>query len=111
MTITRIPEIPGATRSRIGWAISDTWVVTCRDLAHWRRQPGAVIANTLVFPVMIVLMFGCHGGSSPMPDSPPAGPTAAIFVMWSPGLWGRRRPVRRSTTPPGVLNAHGSASH
>ena len=68
MTITRTPEIPGATRSRIGWAISDTWVVTCRDLAHWRRQPGAVIANTLVFPVMIVLMFGyLLGGAMTVP--------------------------------------------
>jgi ABC-type multidrug transport system permease subunit len=46
----------------------DTWVITCRDLAHWRQQPGAVIASTLVFPVMIVLMFGyLLGGAMTVP--------------------------------------------
>ena len=68
MTITLAPEIPRTFRSRVGWAITDTWVVACRDLAHWRRQPGAVIANTLVFPVMIVLMFGyLLGGAMTVP--------------------------------------------
>jgi ABC-2 type transport system permease protein len=57
-----------ATRSRIGWAVKDTWVITGRDLAHWRQQPGAVIASTLVFPVMIVLMFGyLLGGAMTVP--------------------------------------------
>jgi ABC-2 type transport system permease protein len=52
----------------ISWAIKDTWVITCRDLAHWRQQPGAVIANTLVFPIMIVLMFGyLLGGAMTIP--------------------------------------------
>ena len=57
MTITLTPKTRRTTRSRIGWALADTWVIACRDLAHWRQQPGAVIASTLVFPVMIVLMF------------------------------------------------------
>jgi ABC-type multidrug transport system permease subunit len=66
MTLT--PEIPRTIRSRIGWALSDTWVITGRDLAHWRRQPGAVIASTLAFPVMIVLMFGyLLGGAMTVP--------------------------------------------
>ena len=57
-----------AIRSRIGWAVKDTWVITGRDLAHWRQQPGAVIASTLVFPVMIVLMFGyLLGGAMAVP--------------------------------------------
>src|SRR5581483_6593148 len=39
-----------------------------RELAHWARQPGAVIANTLLFPVMIVLMFGyLLGGAMTVP--------------------------------------------
>jgi ABC-type multidrug transport system permease subunit len=68
VTITLTPEIPRTTRSRIGWAIRDTWVITGRDLAHWRQQPGAVIASTLVFPVMIVLMFGyLLGGAMTVP--------------------------------------------
>ena len=68
MTITLTPETPQTFRSHAGWAIRDTWVITCRDLAHWRQQPGAVIANTLVFPVMIVLMFGyLLGGAMTVP--------------------------------------------
>jgi len=46
----------------------DAWVITRRDLAHWARQPGTVIANTLLFPVMIVLMFGyLLGGAMTVP--------------------------------------------
>ncbi len=68
MTITLAPEIPRTFRSRVGWAIRDTWVITRRGLAHWRQQPGAVIVNTLVFPVMIVLMFGyLLGGAMTVP--------------------------------------------
>jgi ABC-2 type transport system permease protein len=53
---------------RLPWAIADAWVITCRDLAHWGRQPGTVIANTLLFPVMIVLMFGyLLGGAMTVP--------------------------------------------
>ena len=68
MTIASTPEIPRTFRSQVGWAIRDTWVITGRDLAHWRQQPAAVIANTLVFPVMIVLMFGyLLGGAMTVP--------------------------------------------
>jgi ABC-type multidrug transport system permease subunit len=68
MTLTLTPGIPRTIRSRIGWALRDTWVITCRDLTHWRQQPGAVMASTLVFPVMIVLMFGyLLGGAMTVP--------------------------------------------
>jgi ABC-2 type transport system permease protein len=66
MTIT--PVIPQTLRSRAGWAIADAWVITSRELAHWARRPGAVIASTLLFPVMIVLMFGyLLGGAMTVP--------------------------------------------
>ena len=66
MTVT--PVIPRTIRSRLGWAVADAWVITGRDLAHWARQPGAVIANTLLFPVVIVLMFGyLLGGAMTVP--------------------------------------------
>jgi ABC-2 type transport system permease protein len=66
MTVT--PVIPQTLRSRAGWAIADAWVITSRELAHWARQPGAVIASTLLFPVMIVLMFGyLLGGAMTVP--------------------------------------------
>jgi ABC-type multidrug transport system permease subunit len=66
MTLT--PVLPRTLRSRLAWAITDAWVITRRDLAHWARQPGAVIANTLLFPIMIVLMFGyLLGGAMTVP--------------------------------------------
>jgi ABC-2 type transport system permease protein len=60
--------LPHTLPSRLRWAISDAWVITRRDLAHWRQQPGAVIASTLLFPIMIVLMFGyLLGGAMTVP--------------------------------------------
>src|SRR5215469_4424732 len=80
MTLT--PALPRTLRSRLAWAITDTWVITCRDLAHWARQPGAVIANTLLFPVMIVLMFGyLLGGAMTVPG----GGNYRDFLM--PGMF------------------------
>ncbi|MFF5503060.1 ABC transporter permease [Streptomyces roseolus] len=40
-----------------GYALSDCWTMTRRELAHWARQPVAVLVG-LVFPVMMLLMFG-----------------------------------------------------
>jgi ABC-2 type transport system permease protein len=66
--LTLTPVLPLTLRSRLVWAITDAWVITRRDLAHWARQPGAVIANTLLFPVMIVLLFGyLLGGAMTVP--------------------------------------------
>jgi len=41
----------------IGWALADSWTMTRRELAHWARQPVQVVVG-LVFPVMLLLMFG-----------------------------------------------------
>ncbi|MFF3938241.1 ABC transporter permease [Streptomyces phaeofaciens] len=38
-------------------ALTDSWTMTRRELAHWARQPGQVLV-ALVFPVMLLLMFG-----------------------------------------------------
>ena len=66
--MTIAPALPRSFRSRLAWAIADAWVITGRDLAHWARQPGTVIANTLLFPLMIVLMFGyLLGGAMTVP--------------------------------------------
>ena len=66
--MTIAPAQPRSFRSRLTWAVADAWVITGRDLAHWARQPGTVIANTLLFPVMIVLMFGyLLGGAMTVP--------------------------------------------
>ncbi|MEU8848270.1 ABC transporter permease [Streptomyces sp. NPDC048564] len=39
------------------YALTDSWTMTRRELAHWARQPVQGLVN-LVFPVMLLLMFG-----------------------------------------------------
>ncbi|MFJ9869465.1 ABC transporter permease [Streptomyces sp. NPDC101165] len=39
------------------YVLTDSWTMTRRELAHWARQPGQVLV-ALVFPVMLLLMFG-----------------------------------------------------
>ncbi|MEU2393751.1 ABC transporter permease [Streptomyces sp. NPDC007369] len=42
---------------RLSWAAADSWTMTRRELAHWAREPAQVVVG-LVFPVMMLLMFG-----------------------------------------------------
>ncbi|MEV1067904.1 ABC transporter permease [Streptomyces sp. NPDC050263] len=39
------------------YALTDSWTMTRRELAHWARHPGRLVVG-LVFPVMLLLMFG-----------------------------------------------------
>ncbi|ANP48624.1 ABC-2 type transport system permease protein [Streptomyces griseochromogenes] len=39
------------------YVLTDSWTMTRRELARWARQPGQVLV-ALVFPVMLLLMFG-----------------------------------------------------
>ncbi|WP_030323940.1 ABC transporter permease [Streptomyces sp. NRRL B-3229] len=39
------------------YALTDSWTMTRRELAHWTRQPVRVVVG-LVFPVMLLVMFG-----------------------------------------------------
>ncbi len=65
---TAVLTAPPIPERRLRWAVSDTITLTRRDLAHWARQPGAVITGTLLFPIMIVLMFGyLLGGAMTVP--------------------------------------------
>ncbi|WP_228919787.1 ABC transporter permease [Streptomyces sp. DH20] len=41
----------------MAYALTDAWTMTRRELARWGRQPAPVVVN-LVFPVMLLLMFG-----------------------------------------------------
>ncbi|MGP3753296.1 ABC transporter permease [Streptomyces sp. IBSNAI001] len=53
-----------ATVGRVGWALTDSWTMTRRELARWARQPVQVAVG-LVFPVMLLLMFNyLVGGGS-----------------------------------------------
>ncbi|UIZ13719.1 ABC transporter permease [Streptomyces sp. R527F] len=68
-TTTAVPGPDGAA-SRLGWALADSWTMTRRELAHWARQPVAVVVN-LVFPVMLLLMFTyLVGGGRGVPGDP-----------------------------------------
>ncbi len=52
---------------RVHWAGADAWTITRRDLLHWARQPAG-FAVGLLFPVMMVLMFGyLFGGGMTVP--------------------------------------------
>ncbi|NEB78806.1 ABC transporter permease [Streptomyces sp. SID14478] len=55
---TRTPApAPASSSPSPGWALSDSWTMTRRELAHWARQPVQVVVG-LVFPVMLLVMFG-----------------------------------------------------
>lgn len=49
--------------ARLWWAARDALLITGRDVAHWVREPQ-LIAWTLVFPVIFVLLFAYVLGSS-----------------------------------------------
>jgi ABC-2 type transport system permease protein len=71
------------TATRMRWALADAGTVARRDLTHWARQPGVVVTNTLLFPVLIVLMFGyLLGGAMTVPG----GGSYREFLM--PGMFG-----------------------
>lgn len=50
---TRGPVRP----ARGSHVLTDCWTMTRRELAHWARQPVQVLVG-LLFPVMLLLMFG-----------------------------------------------------
>ncbi|MFH8450865.1 ABC transporter permease [Streptomyces fungicidicus] len=58
--------------------LTDSWTMTRRELAHWGRQPVAVVVN-LVFPVMLLLMFGYLVGGG-------RGVTGEYLAFLVPGM-------------------------
>src|SRR5687768_899960 len=79
--IPNIPIAPLTPIDRLRWAIVDAWTMTKRDLLHWARQPFQVILG-LLFPVMIVLLFGyLFGGGMSLPG----GGNYREFLM--PGMF------------------------
>ncbi|MGH3145109.1 MAG: ABC transporter permease [Rubrobacter sp.] len=73
MTNTTTPALPRTPLARLGWALSDAWIVARRDLIHWVHQPFGIVV-TLLFPVMLVLMFGyLFGGAMSVPGGNVSG--------------------------------------
>jgi ABC-2 type transport system permease protein len=67
--------------SELRWAVADGWTVTRRGLIHWGRQPAQIVVG-LLFPVLVVLMFGyLLGGGMSVPD----GGNYREFLM--PGMF------------------------
>ncbi|MGX7676579.1 ABC transporter permease [Plantactinospora sp. DSM 117369] len=67
MTTTTIPSPPRNAAHRLRWVVADSWTVTRRDLLHWTRQPVQIVLG-LLFPIMVVLMFGyLFGGGMAVP--------------------------------------------
>ena len=67
--------------TRLRWALADGWTITMRDLVHWARQPWVLVVG-LLFPVLMVLMFGYLLGGS---MSIPGGGDYREFLM--PGMF------------------------
>jgi ABC-2 type transport system permease protein len=66
---------------RLRWALADAGVVTGRDLTHWVRQPAPIVIS-LLFPVLVALMFGyLFGGAL----SVPGGGSYREFLL--PGIF------------------------
>jgi ABC-2 type transport system permease protein len=76
-----VPVVPQTLGSRLRWIIADGWVITRRDLLHWRLQPGAIVA-ALLFPVFMVLTFGYLFGGA---ISVPGGGNYREFLL--PGMF------------------------
>lgn len=67
--------------SSLPWALADGWVITLRSLQHWRRRLGEVAVN-LLFPVLMVLIFGYLLGGG---IAVPGGGSYMEFLM--PGMF------------------------
>jgi len=71
---------PGAARVRVRLA-RDSWIIARRDLQHWAARPGPVII-TLLFPVLILVMFGYLFGGALLV---PGGGSYRAFLV--PGMF------------------------
>jgi len=73
--------VPESARSRLRWALWDGLAVARRDLDHVRRAPAQLLAG-LIFPVIMVLLFGYIFGSA---IAVPGGGDYRAYLM--PGLF------------------------
>lgn len=81
--------------------ISDTWILTGRELLHWRAAPGAVVIGWL-FPVLMALMFGyLFGGAIRVPEG------TRYFEFLMPGIFAMAMLFGLETT---VIGVTGDAS-
>jgi ABC-2 type transport system permease protein len=63
MSSLTVPQPPASTVARLRWTCTDGTTVVIRNLNHLRRAPGQLVAE-LIFPVVMVLLFGYVFGSA-----------------------------------------------
>lgn len=63
MTTIAVPTPPRTTVERLRWAFADGVTIVIRNLNHLRRAPGQLVAE-LIFPIIMVLLFGYVFGSA-----------------------------------------------
>lgn len=63
------------------WTLADSWTIARAELLHWVRNPS-LIASSVAFPVMFVLLFGFVFGSA---IAVPGGGDYREFLM--PGMF------------------------
>ena len=62
-----IPTVSAVTRERLKWALSDTAVMTGRNLLHWTRVPMLIVFST-ASPILFILLFRyVFGGAIKVP--------------------------------------------
>ncbi|MFI6519090.1 ABC transporter permease [Spirillospora sp. NPDC050679] len=81
MSAPPTPMMPATLAGRAGWALADGWTIARRDLVHWVRNP-AVVAYQLLWPILLVVMFGYVFGSAMVVEG---GGDYREFLM--PGLF------------------------
>lgn len=57
------PISPAGPLGRLGWVFRDGWTLTRRELGHLRQEPGGIV-GALLFPFIMVLLFGYAFGSA-----------------------------------------------
>ncbi len=63
MTTLQVPAPPSSAAARLRWTLHDGLVIVRRNLTHLRSQPGT-LAGELIFPAIMVVMFGYIFGSA-----------------------------------------------
>jgi ABC-2 type transport system permease protein len=79
----------------VRWAVADGWTVLLRSLTHWVREPGALLLG-LLFPVLILLMFGYLLGGAM------AVPSGSYLEFLMPGMFALAMVFGLETTTIGV---------
>ncbi|WP_326819856.1 ABC transporter permease [Streptosporangium sp. NBC_01756] len=63
MTMLVAPAVPRTWGERLRWTLTDGWIIARSNLVHWVRNPAAIL-NLLLYPVVMVLLFGYVFGSA-----------------------------------------------